>query len=218
MKRYLYTGILVAVLLMMSSASMAQIIPDWYGQPGTTYQRWTFDMELTEFIPPEETDNLVGMPEAFVSKDLFTEWINDPGIGSKTGVWSLGPEGKIDISVGYTPDTFSVQREIWVEVDYLDGMMSFEPGVSVDGSTLISPAGYDLVEMDASSGLVDTWMSGLYKFEQNLELPFDSIQVTSDQMTGSVIDALTVYTRPIPEPVSILLLSFGGLLARKRLA
>lgn len=186
--------------------------PDWVGQEGTTFADWSFSEEST-YTLPEQIANPYGTATASVTIGYLGEgWLASlPGVGTQTGLLDLGGAGGslvLDIDNRKEPLPY---KEIWVQVTYLLEP-SQQPTVDIAGATLLDEQ-WVVIE----PGVLGEWYLYFSKWRIEPNPPHEQIVLTSDPMWGSILDQVAVHTICIPEPTSLGLLAFGGLVfLRKR--
>lgn len=206
MKRMLF-ALMVCVLL--GGPAFAVPTMGWTrGDPGSTYQVWTFDDRDNPALP-ELDKNPYGTAEATISGGWFASYMGRPG------VWGNYP-GALEISL-YIPnrEVRSEWKEIWIEIGYR-GVIS---GLSVDPI----PDGDSVELIYKNIVLVDPthlWYRATYVWhiEPN---PDAEIIFISASGTGGCIDYIKVDTMCIPAPGAILLGGIGvglvGWLRKRRI-
>ncbi len=198
----------VLVLLFVTTAQ-AQEIPGWRGQSQTSYQMWGFETADNP-VTANPINNPFGTAQAVITQGTFASgWIDDPGLGTRTGMWDIGTTGGvIDLTIDNCSDSYAV-REIWVQVVYFQSL-SQPPLIELEGGQLVDQQ-ISLVEsIDLGS-----WMLSFTKWSIASDGAEDLIHIASDTSFGSVIDEIHVDTRCIPEPGILLLFSAGIGLIRK---
>jgi hypothetical protein len=193
--------------------------PSWRGEPGTTYQSWSFD-DGSNPAAPEVSSNAYGTGLADITVNIMgSGWQTQlPGMGTQTNYWDLGganpeypPGGGMVLSVpnASTPADY---QEIWVQVTYYRDINQ-APAVSVPGAQYISGE-TQTAEVVPTGG---SWMVDrtLWRIEPNP----GNIQVLlgASPAWGSVIDQVIIDTL-VPEPASALTLCIlmAGFVVRRR--
>jgi len=183
--------------------------PNWRGLDGTTYQEWQFGSGDNP-AAPDVINNNYGDASASITVGNFGEgWMDNPGLGTQTGMWDLGSGGQIilDIDNQHISAGFG---DICIQVTYYAGIF-VAPTVAVPGAQFISSQTV-LVELD---GVLGAWYldQSIWRIEPN---PIsEQIIVTSDS-SGGVIDQIVVDTICVPEPATIALLTVAGLAILRR--
>ena len=203
----------LCIVLFLPALVSAHIVfvPPWASDEGTTLQEWTFD-DADNPAAPENIRNDYGDAAALITVgDLGEEWQESiPGLGTQTGLWSLGSGGTIVLEIDNRDEPLPY-KEIWLQVTYYMDI-SQPPIVDVPGATflegetvLVEPAG------------IGGWYLDLSKWRMEPNPSHETIILTADPYYGAVIDQIAVHTICIPEPVSLGLLAFGSLVfLRKR--
>ncbi|MBN2269616.1 MAG: hypothetical protein JXN61_03325 [Sedimentisphaerales bacterium] len=195
MKRMLF-GLMVCV---MSGGSVFAVpTMGWTrGDPGSTYQEWTF-INGDNPASPEVDENPYGVAEATISGYWFRDYLDRPG------VWFNYP-GSLDISL-YIPnrEVRSEWKEIWLEIGYKGVIdeISVDPIPDCDSAEL----------MYQNTVLVDPthfWYKATYVWhiEPN---PYAETILIRATGTGGFVDYIKVDTMCIPAPGAILLCSIGA--------
>lgn len=178
------------------------------GDPGSTYQVWTFnDNDNPAF--PELDRNPYGTPEAAISGSWATRFMG------RSGVWGNYP-GALEMSL-YIPnrEVRSEWKEIRIEIGYKGSIneLSVDPIPDGDSVELIYQ---NTVLVDP----VHLWYKAIYVWhiEPN---PDAEIIFISASGTGGFIDYIKVDTMCIPAPGAILLGGIGvglvGWLRKRRM-
>jgi hypothetical protein len=198
----------IALVLTGSTVQALDVsIPDWRGDPGSTYQAWEF---LTPDIPPapDVVDNPYGDPELVLTQ--AGDWISS--IDGYEGVWPLS--GEIDVWIPNRLPTLwwkDIQIQLtWKPAGLTDPQWDDEPLVGV--TPCIDP--YKLIMVSTSEGLGQGWMYSVYQIEAIPNPPCEWIAIKGDIL----VDELVIDTICIPEPATVCLLGLGTLtlLLRRR--
>ena len=203
---------LLVIFLSGIPSAYAVFVPEWRGLEGTTYQQWRFDDDDNPAVP-EVIDNDYGSASASITIGLMgtPEWMNDPGLGTQTGIWDIGgDDGSIVLDIDNRPLALDY-KEIWVQVTYYESIGG-APDVGVVGAQFVSSQ-TALIEEDGALG---AWYleKSIWRIEPN---PSHEQVILTGNPYGSVIDQIVVDTYCIPEPASMALLALGGLtILRKR--
>ncbi|HLB75283.1 MAG TPA: hypothetical protein VJJ98_14780 [Sedimentisphaerales bacterium] len=177
------------------------------GDPGSTYQVWTFDDNDNHPALPELDRNPYGTPEAAISGGgWFTSYFG------RSGVW--GSPGALEISL-YIPnrEVRSEWKEIWIEIGYKGGIpeLSVYPIPDGDSVELIYQHKV-LVDED------NRWWKAIYVW--HIE-PNPDAEIIFISAAGTGIDYIKVDTMCIPAPGAILLGGIGvglvGWLRKRRM-
>jgi hypothetical protein len=140
--------ILGAMLVSAAAVSLQAhdaLPPCWRGQPGSTFQEWQFDSNQNP-ASPGAAQNGCGPVSASINVDQNgSGWDSDfgGGFGLQTGLWDLGPNGSIVLTVANCSTvTPGATKYISVQVtDLTDPGLGFAPAtVTVPGATLMSAA------------------------------------------------------------------------------
>ena len=205
----------IVVWLFCAACALATDLnpPEWRGWEGTTYQHWCFD-DADNPASPEIIDNDYGQASAAITVGLMGEgWMDNPGLGTQTGIWDLGGAGgQIVLDIDNRPLPLEY-KEISIQVTYYQGI-SVIPTVEVPGAQFVS-SNIDLVEEDM---MFWGWYleRSIWRIYPNPD--HEQIIITSDPSYGSLIDQVVVDTYCIPEPVTGCLLTLAGavLLGRRK--
>ena len=186
-----------------------QVAVDWVvaTQPGETLQVWTFDDDDNPTVP-EINLNPYGPAMAFIggpSGAAPPEWIAT--LVGREGVWT-GDAGftiLLNIPNQMVPNPY---KEICVEIGFLGDL---------DGSPDVYPSGGVVVGKTETVQMVDPvtgWqkLTASYRIEPNP----DKELIFSYFSNGAAVDYVAVYTVCVPEPLTISLLGFGGLMLWRR--
>jgi hypothetical protein len=196
----------ISVFLSISSVALGSDLlpPPWRGQDGSTSQNWRFDNDNNPAVP-EVIYNPYGSASAAITVGAVGEgWMDNPGLGTQTGMWDLGGTGgQIVLDIDNRPLQLDY-KEIWLQVTYYQAI-SAAPTIDVPGAQFISSQ-TSLIEAD---GLFGGWYldQSVWRIEPN---PLhEQIILNSDSSGGSVIDQIVVDTYCIPEPATISLMLVG---------
>jgi hypothetical protein len=202
---------ILSVLLILVFTTVLSAIPGpvWWnrGDPGTTWQEWTFDDGESAGVVPETWFNIYGTPTADIEATgntygdagWYAEWLG------RQGVW----HGDVTAMTLHIPDTPNPDmfKEIWVEVGFrgfLEVYQVLEPPV---GATDL---GYTIE--DAGAG----WKTLTFGFRIVPNPPYETIYFRMHN-SGADVDYVTADTICVPEPATLALLGLGiPALLRKR--
>jgi hypothetical protein len=209
MKRLAVLCICASAFFPFVAAAHDVFPPAWRGLDGTTYQEWQFGSKANP-AAPDVINNSYGSAIASITVGAFGEgWMDNPGLGTQTGMWDLGSSGQIVLNI----DNRRISAgfgDISIQVTYYGGLF-VAPTVAVPGAQFISSQTV-LVESD---GVLGAWYLGqsIWHIEPN---PFsEQIIVTSDSF-GGMVDQIVVDTICVPEPATITLLTVAGLAILRR--
>lgn len=197
--------IFTCLAITLTTGSIASAIPEWRGDPGSTYQEWYFDSSNTEPVP-NVVNNPYGDPLLRVTP--HGGWI------SNSGAWALS--GEIDVMIPNYPQT---RPEKWIQIQltwqpvYNDSFLPSEPLVGAAG---IAPSGpYKIVlgprtDSDAGGG----WTQSTYDITIQPNPLEEWIAIKGDIL----VDELIIDTICVPEPATICLFGLGALTLLRRKA
>jgi len=203
----------LCIVLFLPALVSAYIIfePSWVSSDGTTFQEWSFDDNDNPALPEFMSNPYGGASAAITVGDMGEGWFESiPGLGTQTGLWSLGCGGAIVLEIDNRDEPLPY-KEIWLQVTYyLD--ISQPPIVDVPGAAFLE--GETVLVEDAGIG---GWYLDLSKWRIEPNPSHEEIILTSNPDYGAVIDQIVVHTICIPEPVSLAFLAVGSLVfLRKR--
>ena len=210
--RALAVGSMVAVLAVGSGLAVADDLfqPGWRGDPGSTYQQWTFDGDDNP-AAPEVSLNPYGTGTATMS----SVWA-DIGPG-RSGVWMDLDLIELWIPNQQEPNDY---KELWVQITYLIDDFFVPPAyvaptVDVPGAVYL---GGETVILE--TGPVNHWELQLSQWRIEPNPPDETINITwlPPGRPYGAVDQIVVDTICIPEPgaVSLLVVGVLALLKRKR--
>jgi hypothetical protein len=201
----------VVIVGMLFVASQA-----WAGPIGVTNQTWDFTTNANPAIP-ELDENPFGTAEGTIVGSLGgppPEWVEKDFFG-RDGVWTA--EGLIDITLEVpNQEIRNPYKVILLEIGFRGD--SDLPAFSVAPTFLTSPGGPVVVRKISQDVVVDdaTGWSTLFA-EWYIEPNPDSESICYS-FSGNIaaVDYVNVYTECVPEPMTIALLGFGGLMLRRK--
>jgi len=172
--------------------------------PGETSQVWTFDDDDNPAVPEIDL-NPYGPATATITGAAPPEWIST--LLGRNGVWQTEGSEQIvlDVPNQMVPNPY---KEIWIEIGFLGDLFDF--------SVLPIPVG-GIVD-ETSRSIEDTgagWkkLTASYRIEPNPERELLCYMFSGDI---AAVDYVKVNTVCVPEPLTISLLGFGGLMVRRR--
>ena len=213
----------LAVLLLGISTASATIIhdtaPSWRGNPNTTYQAWGFDndnspadldINVNPYGAPMATitgiDPPLGPPNFIPPNTYWKDYDN-----GHQGVWHVHNEPGDSIQI-YIPNNPvpNPEKIIWLQMTYY---ASGETGAEPEYFTFPDNVSVDLVSK--------TLLDAHYYYHSIWEItiqpnPVEEWIIVQPRDCTLYCDEIVVDTICIPEPLSIVLLGFGGLLLPMR--
>jgi hypothetical protein len=206
MKKFI---VVVAVAVLVTVVSSPVTAGMWWarGDPGSTWQDWTFD-DADNPAPPENYYN-PGVPLASIFAQAGSH-VTDPGwkpLGlGREGVWA-GDVLQIELLVPNV-EPLNPFKDIWLTMDYY--------GIVTNIGVFPNPPGAIQVLEESSVELPDLWKR--YTVHWRLEPnPLDEMIVIEIINSGAYLDILSVDTICfVPEPATLMLLGLGGLLLRRK--
>jgi len=203
MKKYIVLAAVVVLAMAISNASAGM----WWqrGDPGSTWQDWTFDTGVNPATP--EAYSNPGIPQASI---VAKPGSHVPEAGWKDG-W-YGREGvwagdilqiTLDIPNVPPPNTF---KEIWLQMEYIGDVTAT--------SIIIPQSGVEFLGggWDYSTEGWKIYTVGWRIFPNPVEEQIFVEIVNS----GAFLNYLYVDTICVPEPATLALLGLGALVLRKR--
>lgn len=209
--------------LSLGMAGVALASPIWITHPQSVYALYDFPTNSKQPAPTASI-NPFGAPTATITLGAFAEeesWqdFNDPNkvIGAPGhGTWQLGQAGTIDILLPIAPqNTTPSFARLEIEVDYYINLGG-PPQLTVDGIPYQPDTDLFAFTYTTPTGFTDIWYtrtwSILHLNPANAQL---QVTLTSDALTGSIVDRIEMYA--IPEPDVFLLMGVGVLLLYARM-
>ena len=202
--------------------------PDWSENAYFTHQRWEFCTSDSSDVPAESCYiNTNGIPLANITGDAI--WICDPSAYVPTdrrGMWVVGgfenaTSATLELDI---PNIEALEeKEVWLQITYF---LAGAPGAGYDTDLIAtgSDPSYDIVGFNETAYAVPGEDAGWFYYEKMWSI---QDQPASETITATInlppnavfaMDGAVVDTRCIPEPCSLVLLSLGGLLLRRRKA
>ena len=202
MKRCVLGCMTVAVVFGCSVASVrADDIypPPWQrGQRDTTYQAWDFGTVNNPTVA-DTFYNPNGTPFATITGGTWS-FIYDNHIG----VWELGPNDSIDLTIPNTPLNQSTFKEVWTQVTWQPDAGP-APVVTVDFGVTALQSVVSTLQFTAPVGNGD-WLQSVYLAILPYNPSFENVIVTETGDVGQIV----IDTECIPEPSSLALLALGA--------
>ncbi len=171
--------------------------PCWRGQPGSTFEQWTFGVSNNPAaIPPEFVTNSYGAPLASIVLGPFSSGyvLENSFLGCVQGIWDLGRSGTLSLNVSNNPSASAGSyKYLQLQVtQYRDSIYNTNATVAVTGGTLV---GRQQQTVLATSNV----LSGIWITEQTvwrLGPPSPSVEtvVITGGTNGSLIDQVVVDT------------------------
>jgi hypothetical protein len=213
-----------AVAMLLCSAVAAS--PSWLGGLDTnsyTWNAWGGITGQTNYVVPADATTGSGTGSATVSiATTGAGFVSGPdyAIGSRDTYLDLGPSGTIHLDVSSDPRGM----ELWVQAIYHVDMAA-APLITINGGSALS--GTTMVVED--TGLDPQTPSGwtLYQYLWKINPAdigsFNGIDILADAQSGSFIQQVSIDTRFLPEPGSMIVVLSGiiglaGLALRRRSA
>ena len=171
--------------------------PDWRGHNDSTFQLWDFSVEDLE-PDPDAVDNRFGDPMLRVTP--FGDYIPTPG------AWPLS--GEIDVYIPNFPE-IRPYKEIWIQLTWQPTSVDpFLPDMPV-----VSVTPFDSIQMARGDDInLNGWTHSLFMVSIWPNPAEEWITIKGD----IIVDQLVIDTICIPEPVTVIILGIGGVLAFKR--
>jgi hypothetical protein len=195
--------IALVLLCVCSLASHADF--DWkVGDPGTTRQEWLFNTGDSPVLPEIDNNPYGGDPVAMISNVLHPDaysWAD--------GVWS-GSKFSITIDIPNNP-VANPWKEVLVEVIY-KGTIVDEWVMDSDWNEFEKRTSDDVYLDNGWIKRIDLWHIEPNPNSERLCYGFNPA------VTGApaAVDSISVSTICIPEPATMLLLSLGAVILRKK--
>ncbi len=231
--RYVITVVSAALVCSaMAQVAVAQpqdpFPPWWHGHWSQTFQWWLFDTEETGQgvpggLPPDGPGPLDEgppyvpgyLPSTNVVVNPFPDvWYPvDPLHGSnRTGIWPLS--GSIDVIVDNhnPPNEF---KWMWVQVTWAQEVPG---GTDFPAFTNLVPAADPAWPVTVTNEMDwgDGWFTTLFEWRIYPNPVDEQFTIGFEGMDGILVDELVIDTWCIPEPATLSLLAFGGLLLARR--
>ena len=181
------------------------------GKPPTTYQRWDFTNSANPALP-SDVHNSYQTPykqvQANIVGDPLETWGWYSSYNGRSGVWhGNNLEMTLQIPNRYidprTPCYSTTYKEIYLEMIY-QGIPREPTIAALPENTVERICQTIITEQDGWKRLIQCW-----RVRPN---PYEEFICVGLGGTGGSIDRITVDTKCIPEPATILLLTLGGVM------
>lgn len=204
----LWLGLIVA--LAVSPAVATEYVPTWFGDPDTTFQKWTFDDNTNNPVYADLFSNPGGLAEAYITPAGGQDWI--PVYGGEDGIWPMSGFGDWTIPNIQVMDKWILIGGRWRPTPpYYDPWIP-QPWFEVKlDSGVFEPYTASLIQ---NEDLGTGWYDVAFMVEIHNSTPFTAETI---RFGGDIyIDTVRIDTASIPEPTSLGLLALGGLALLRR--
>ncbi|MCK4658294.1 MAG: PEP-CTERM sorting domain-containing protein [Phycisphaerae bacterium] len=195
-------AVLIAAVLLVPVAAFAEDIhpPTWRGDPGSTYQQWTFEDD-TAWPPvyPEVDNNPYGEPVLDSATHDYERLGNYSG---RDGIL-FDEMDNIVITLPNCGGSYDYKDIVLQVVWHWDGAPGYIWNPSVD-----------FIETDMNVNLGGGWYYDYIYYRMDSAPAQETL--TLDNAWGLYIDEIIIDTICIPEPASLALLGLGGLTIFRR--
>jgi hypothetical protein len=207
------------VLLLISASASAVVLCDsdpapFRGGVNTTLQTWGFDTNANPAFP-DVVQNPYGMPQVDLIGDFAanTVWLDQDN--GHQGVWVV--DRSIYSDMVATVKNYPKQnpsKEIWLQITY-SAQNGEAPMIYVvpDGNL----NAYAPMKLVSKNAVDSTYYHAVYSLTIRPNPNFEQIYIRPRDCQVYV-DCVTVETQCVPEPMTLVLLSLGSLLLRRRIA
>ena len=207
----------LAIVALLAPAVLADDInpPEWRGDPGSTFQHWTFSTapESLYEIPADIDQNPYGDPLIIDSNGDYGEWLD--AYEGREGVWHAYWDFWIDL-----PNNPAAQehKEILVQFTYYyDDPSGWDNGRPMIEDVFIMPGGEWSAGVVEEYQLEGNWYYAQWRVQIDPNPSFESLYVIADDEYSELyFDQIVVDTICIPEPASLALLGIGGMMLLRR--
>lgn len=200
-----------AVVALLAPAAVADDLytPEWRGAPTSTYQHWSFDNQWPNYdhIVPEQYTNPYGQP--YINATQWEAWY--PTYEGRQGVAYVDYYDYFEM---YIPnhDLDWPDKFIYLQVTYSPNGLVPEPDVYI-------PFGdQNTVMLQDHQILADGWIWDLWYIHIWPNPALEEIDFWGGPYgdPGLLIDQIVIDTICIPEPATLGLLAFAGVLLLRR--
>ena len=210
----LFTLTMVATLLVPAALADDLNPPDWRGDPGSTFQHWTFDAQPEEMsaIVPDIDQNPFGDPLIIDNEANDSEWLDT--FEGRQGVWNAYWDFWIDLPNDPEPRPL---KEILVQFTYYyDDPTGWDNGRPIIDDVFVT-AGTAEVGVVEEYELGDNWYYSQWHIRIEPNPDFESLHVIADDDYSELyFDQIVIDTICIPEPASLSLLGLAAVALLRR--
>ena len=210
------TVAIAGIMLMLSAWALADDLnpPAWRGDPGSTFQNWTFSAEPANYydIAPEVVDNPYGDPAIIDSYGDNGLWYDS--YEGRDGVWHAYWDFYIDLP---NNPVANESKDIQIQFTYYyDDPNGWENGRPVLDDVIVMEGTYDFGVIEEYE-LGNNWYYSSWYVHIEPNPVFESLYfLADDDYSELIFDQIVVDTICVPEPASMALLAALGLLSLRR--
>ena len=216
------TSLIILMVFFTGSLALADDywIPEWRGQPGTTWAVWDNWINYPGPMPADASDaNPAGLAAPYAMADpasafLMDSWTDSLGDNRWNVMHIIGDDELMFHLDNYDRDW--PEKLVWIQITYDSDQawpMAFNVVAGYDGITFPFHVPANLVAITEPPG----WVTAAYEFSFEPNPAWEEIYLKfefhANPTPSAYVDQVVIDTWCIPEPLTLCLLTLGSLAA-----